>query len=73
MSHLPSLHLAMTATQGRCHRNHNLKKGGTTSEIRARWCGEGRLRQKAKELKNNITYGIYKITEAMGKKWTSRN
>ncbi len=32
MSHLPSLHLAMTATRGRCHRNHNLKKGGIKLE-----------------------------------------
>lgn len=42
-------------------------------KIRARWCGERRLRQMTKELKNNITYGTYKITDAMGKKWTSRN
>lgn len=36
MSHLPSLHWAVTATQGRCHQNHNLKKGGTT---RLEWDG----------------------------------
>ena len=28
MSHLPSLHWAVTATRGRCPQNHNLKKEG---------------------------------------------
>lgn len=66
MSHLPSLHLAMTATRGRCHRNHNLKKGGTTFKIRVRWSGERRLRQTVEKQKINMTYGMYEITEAMG-------
>lgn len=39
-SHLPSLHLAMTATRGRCHQNHNLKKGGRTVKIRVVGGGE---------------------------------
>lgn len=55
MSHLPSLHLAMTATRGRCHRNHNLKKGGITFNIRVRCCGERRVRQWQKQ-KNNMTW-----------------
>lgn len=67
MSHLPSLHLGMTATRERCHRNHNLKKGGTTFKIRARWGGE-RQRNKHKYM----TYGMYKITEAKGKAGTKK-
>lgn len=61
MSHLPSLHLAMTATRGRCHRNHNLKKGGITFNIRERWSADRReeIETMAEKQKNNMTYGIW--------------
>lgn len=69
MSHLPSLHLAMTATRGRCHRNHNLKKGGITFNIRERWSGERRLRHRNRKI---TWHGIYEITQLIGGEKTDK-
>lgn len=60
MSHLPSLHLAMTATRGRCHQNHNLKKKTKEGE---RWRLEwerGERRMNEREFKTiNMTFDFH--------------